>query len=273
MEAKRGDTAQAISLLKKALIAKPKDGAVWQAYALLLKDMGDLAGARALFERGTIQAPKHCPTWQAWGMMEWQLGNVQRARELFQDGVWQSPKGPFVVRILQARAILEASEGNFDDARKYFGFALARDPYSMPSMVAWALMEEKLGDIGRARQLYEIAAHTEPSNPNIWEIYEQVEARWGFYAEAQAVHDRGVAALSAAASSMNNPGPNGWWDKSVVPRSGSLIDEASRSLTTSSAEMALRVSRIIGGVQWASDYMTFSAINSSRPGGEVAFEK
>lgn len=51
------------------------------------------------------------------------------------------------------------------------------------------------------------------------QIYEQVEARWGFYAEAQAVHDRGVAALSAAASSMNNPGPNGWWDKSVVPRS------------------------------------------------------
>lgn len=53
----------------------------------------------------------------------------------------------------------------------------------------------------------------------------------------------------------------------------SLIDQASRSLTTTSAEMALRVSRIIGGVQWASDYMTFSAINSSRAGGEVAFEQ
>lgn len=43
-----------------------------------------------------------------------------------------------------------------------------------------------------------------------------------------------------------------------------MLDEASRSLGTSSAEMALQVSRIIGGVQWASDYMSFSALNSSR---------
>lgn len=49
-------------------------------------------------------------------------------------------------------------------------FALARDPYSLPVMVAWGLMEESLGDIGRARQLFEIAATTEPSNPNIWEV-------------------------------------------------------------------------------------------------------
>lgn len=42
-------------------------------------------------------------------------------RKLFQDGIWESPKGPSVVRILQAWAILEASEGNFDDSRKYFG--------------------------------------------------------------------------------------------------------------------------------------------------------
>ena len=49
-----------------------------------------------------------------------------------------------------------------------------------------------------------------------------------------------------------------------LPPGSSLLDEASRSLSTSSAEMALQVSRIIGGVQWASDYMSFSALNSSR---------
>lgn len=37
METKRGDTAQAISLFKKALITRPRDGAVWQAYALLMR--------------------------------------------------------------------------------------------------------------------------------------------------------------------------------------------------------------------------------------------
>lgn len=49
-------------------------------------------------------------------------------------------------------------------------FALARDPYSVPVMVAWALMEDSLGDIGRARQLFEIAANTESANPNIWSV-------------------------------------------------------------------------------------------------------
>lgn len=42
-------------------------------------------------------------------------------RRLFQEGVWENPKGVLVVRILQAWAILEATEGNFEDARKYFG--------------------------------------------------------------------------------------------------------------------------------------------------------
>lgn len=37
MEAKRGDSAEAISLLKKAIITRPRDGAVWQSYALLMK--------------------------------------------------------------------------------------------------------------------------------------------------------------------------------------------------------------------------------------------
>lgn len=44
-----------------------------------------------------------------------------RPRKLFQEGVWASPRGPYVVRILQAWAILEATQGRFDDARKYFG--------------------------------------------------------------------------------------------------------------------------------------------------------
>lgn len=42
-------------------------------------------------------------------------------RKLFQEGVWENPKGKHVVRILQAWGILEATQGNWDDARKYFG--------------------------------------------------------------------------------------------------------------------------------------------------------
>lgn len=37
MEAKRGDVERATSLLKEAIIKRPRDGAVWQSYALLLK--------------------------------------------------------------------------------------------------------------------------------------------------------------------------------------------------------------------------------------------
>lgn len=37
MEAKRGDILQATTLLKNAIIKRPRDGAVWQSYALLMK--------------------------------------------------------------------------------------------------------------------------------------------------------------------------------------------------------------------------------------------
>ena len=49
-------------------------------------------------------------------------------------------------------------------------FALARDPFSLPVMVAWALMEESLGDIGRTRQLLEIAVATQAGNPEVWNV-------------------------------------------------------------------------------------------------------
>lgn len=37
MEAKLGNAEAATSLFKKAILKRPRDGAVWQAYALLLK--------------------------------------------------------------------------------------------------------------------------------------------------------------------------------------------------------------------------------------------
>ena len=37
-------------------------------------------------------------------------------------------------------------------------------------MVAWALMEESLGDIGRTRQLLEIAVATQAGNPEVWNV-------------------------------------------------------------------------------------------------------
>ena len=55
------------------------------------------------------------------------------------------------MRILQAWAILEANEGRFLDARKYFRYALEAQPNSLPVLVAWALAEERAGDISRAR--------------------------------------------------------------------------------------------------------------------------
>lgn len=50
------------------------------------------------------------------------------------------------------------------------------------------------------------------------QVYEQVEARRGFKAEAKAVHERGIRTV-AAATSAGNTGPNAWWDKSVKPLS------------------------------------------------------
>lgn len=45
MEAKRGNPEEATSLFKKAILKRPRDGAVWQAYALLLKVARDMSVA------------------------------------------------------------------------------------------------------------------------------------------------------------------------------------------------------------------------------------
>lgn len=40
-------------------------------------------------------------------------------------------------------------------------------------MVAWALTEEYVGDIGRARQLFEIATTTQADNAEIWKASQE----------------------------------------------------------------------------------------------------
>ncbi len=87
---------------------QPKDGAVYQGYALLLKERKLFSAARAMFKRGTETAKDHMALWQvctgllplvamfyiiltfirdvqAWGLMEAEMGNIAEARKIFQQ--------------------------------------------------------------------------------------------------------------------------------------------------------------------------------------------
>ena len=111
-----------------------------------------------MFERATRLDKRHCPTWQAWALMEAQLGRVDEARRLLQKGAWEGVGEKYVARIWQAWALLElrAATGEAEQARaartsrRYFGHAIEADPYSVPTYIAWAMMEERLGDGRRA---------------------------------------------------------------------------------------------------------------------------
>jgi tetratricopeptide (TPR) repeat protein len=123
---------------------------VWQAWALMEKQLGQPERARQLFERGTQADPSHAPVWQAWALMEKQLGQPERARQLFERGTQADPSN---APTWQAWALMEKQLGQPERARQLFERGTQADPSHAPTWQAWALMEKQLGQPERARQL------------------------------------------------------------------------------------------------------------------------
>eukprot|EP00898_Chlorokybus_atmophyticus_P000347 jgi/Chlat1/1312/Chrsp118S01743 len=153
MEVEAGNTYEARRLFKKkchGTVTCGKHGPFGspsKAWALFEHKQGNLETARRLFEEGVRADSSHQPVWQAWAVMEFREGNLDRARELFQKGVWADPTNK------NAWGVLEDRQSNIAFARALYKCAVKADPSSVPSWMAWAQMEERLGDLPRADEL------------------------------------------------------------------------------------------------------------------------
>lgn len=153
-EKQQGNISEARRLFKAGTYQNKKDAALLQAWALMEENCKNIDQARRLFKRASRANPHHLYVWQAWGCMEQRVGNLDAARECFQQGIWTaSPRDPDLSLVFQAWAVLESTEKNIDLARELFKCAVKANPRSEPSWLAWADMEEDLGDPLRAREL------------------------------------------------------------------------------------------------------------------------
>jgi len=196
LEWERGRVEEAHALFTRAIALKPWDGGLYQTYGLLQQKKGNVPAARALFKEGSLAAKGHPALWQTWALMEADCGKVEVARSLFQQGVWGAGASPKAHTLWRAWGLLEAKLDNLEDARKYLARAVDLADRPADAFVAWALVEERQGQIGKTRDLMEKAVAAEPANPVVWAAYLRFARRVFGEAspEAQDIYQRTVVA-------------------------------------------------------------------------------
>lgn len=188
-----GNIIGARTLLRKALTIQSKDAAIYQTFGLLEYRAGDVESARGWFQQGIKANRRHLPVWLSWGVMEGDYGNVARARQLFQDGIWADPKSSNAVRLWHAWAGLERRAGRINSARRLFGHGLRAAPESVAILSCWATMEaEESEDMAFARDLLDKAVRLQPSQRDLWELYERLERDYGSPGRADAILKRSL---------------------------------------------------------------------------------
>jgi tetratricopeptide (TPR) repeat protein len=72
---------------------------------------------------------------------------------------------------------MEQTVGNIERARQLFEQGTRADPTNAPTYQAWALMEQKVGNIERARQLFEQGTRADPTHAPTYQAWALMELR------------------------------------------------------------------------------------------------
>ena len=72
---------------------------------------------------------------------------------------------------------MEEKAGDVNRARELFEKGVEADPKHAPVWQAWALMEEKAGDVNRARELFEKGVEADPKSAPTWQAWARLETQ------------------------------------------------------------------------------------------------
>jgi hypothetical protein len=115
--------------------------------------------------------------------------------------VWASRDERSTCSIWTAWALLEERAGQVPLARAYFREALKRDRFAVDVRILWAGMEARADNVPQSRQLFEGALGLDQTNAAVWTAYEEMEVAKGFKGNAGRVFARSQTALAEAGSS------------------------------------------------------------------------
>jgi len=108
--------------------------------------------AIAMFEKAMAYDPTDGRAYCGIGKILMQLRRLDDARKIYQDGC--DATGGDNAYIWQALAVLEEKAGNVAKARKYYDAATAADKTHAAAWHGWGTLEKNQGNFQRARELY-----------------------------------------------------------------------------------------------------------------------
>jgi len=191
MEAKQGDPSAVRYLFKKALAANPRSRYVHLAWALWERKQGNVPLCIELLKRGSALNPTDAALFQAWALVEWRdRGSPDAARGLFEAGLRADPGH---LHLWQAWGVMEASLGNLDRARQLYQEGVWADPRSRNTvwvLHAWGCLEQAQGKLSLARELFKAAIRVDPKSEAVWSTWITMEQEAGFLERAEELRIR-----------------------------------------------------------------------------------
>ncbi len=184
---KAGRSKEAIGLLERDLLAKPKDDGLRGALAALYNHAGDPAKAVALLQTRLKDDPTNYPTGSALASLYLENKNYGAAIAQYEKLLSSHPADPAILNNL---AWLYQQTGDLNKARQLAERAVAAAPTAaeIDDTLGWILLKQ--GDTGKALTYLRAANVSAPANPAITYHFAAALQRAGRGADAQAMLEK-----------------------------------------------------------------------------------
>ncbi|EPQ11240.1 Pre-mRNA-processing factor 6 [Myotis brandtii] len=177
-----GDVPAARSILALAFQANPNSEEIWLAAVKLESENNEYERAWQLLAKARSSAPT-ARVFMKSVKLEWVLGNIEAAQELCEDALKHYEDFP---KLWMIKGQIEEQT---DKAREAYSQGLKKCPHSTPLWLLLSWLEEKIGQLTRARAILEKSRLKNPKNPGLWlesfelqhgteEQREEVRRRW-----------------------------------------------------------------------------------------------
>lgn len=169
--------------LEAVVRAEPGDVSLLHALAGACHATGSASTAIGYLERALALAPGQPRLWHSLGLVCHGAGRYQAALDAYQRALAIDPGlSPAAIGIAKIRQLL----GELEPARRIFESVLARDPGNLDALGGLVLQEELLGNVERAMGLLESARQRHPLSPDLVIPWARLRRRAGHAAEARA---------------------------------------------------------------------------------------